>query len=694
MNKLKNVFYAILTLSILKLNATTVDIPATVPFTTTGLTIAAGDCVTVSSRSKWAWGGSEVFADGIYNPNDLLNVPLLNGMDGQLIAKIDNASPFPIGSYAEFTATTSGTLYLGINDNELWDNSGVLTVDISITPACCTQPPGPVTWQSPDLGSSMEVTCQSPVTLSVASPNATSVRFYMSIPNLPLIDIGLGTLGQNNTFSLAYYLTFDPNYAPVTFIAVAQGTCGSSTSARQVFLDGPSCSTAPAGLKAFWADESLMDKAGGNNGSPENVTFVAGKVGGAAHFNGTTSEVLVPRSSSLDVGSGDGFTIEGWINPANLSSLNQWLAGWRAGASTYGAHIKISQAPGAGQGAGSICINLIDTSNNSHILSSVPVLVNNTFQHLAVTYDKTSGMAKIYVGGTVVAQGNLGTFTAQTGLGFVIAGAASSGNYGENSFAGDIDELSVYNRALTTQEVQDIIANCAGKCSPALTGFSAADVRGLWRAEGNTMDGFMGVFAEPDDISYVGGEKYLAFKFNGTTSGITVPAVERLDVGTQDGFSLSAWINPANLNNLNQWLVGWRNGASTYGSHIKLSQAPSSGQGAACVCINLIDIYGDAHVLSSAPVLLNNAFQLLVVTYDKITGRAKIYVNGVAVADSVIGVFTPQTTYDLIIGKEASEGNYGENGFSGAIDDLAIFLKALSETEVQQLFDAGSAGIN
>ena len=46
-------------------------------------------------------------------------------------------------------------------------------------------------------------------------------------------------------------------------------------------------------------------------------------------FAGTNTYVQVRQSPSLDVGAGGGLTVEGWINPTNLSQqmpLVEWLA--------------------------------------------------------------------------------------------------------------------------------------------------------------------------------------------------------------------------------------------------------------------------------------------------------------------------------------------------------------------------------
>ena len=97
--------------------------------------------------------------------------------------------------------------------------------------------------------------------------------------------------------------------------------------------------------------------------------------------------------------------------------------------------------------------------------SAANLLITNGFQHVALTYDKASGVATIYLNGAVVALEYLGSFTPQTAsdlyLGYRPAGIAAGSRY-----AGQMDEVSLYGRALSAAEVQAIYAaGSAGKCA-------------------------------------------------------------------------------------------------------------------------------------------------------------------------------------------------------------------------------------
>jgi hypothetical protein len=226
----------------------------------------------------------------------------------------------------------------------------------------------------------------------------------------------------------------------------------------------PACDPPPAGSVAWWAAEgNVNDSVGTNNGSLQGGTvFAPGEVGQAFSLNGTSAYVIVPASPSLNVGSGGGLTIEGWINSPTITA-QQILVQWHhTGTPSFGLHMQTGTGSGGGASAGALYANLVDTSGTYHFIWSNPgLLVSNQFQHVALTYNMSSGVGALYVDGSVVAQSNLGVFTPQTSYDFYL---------GERpgwalNYSGLVDEMSVYNRALASNEIAGIYqAGSAGKC--------------------------------------------------------------------------------------------------------------------------------------------------------------------------------------------------------------------------------------
>lgn len=172
----------------------------------------------------------------------------------------------------------------------------------------------------------------------------------------------------------------------------------------------------------------------GNNGTLTGTSWITtGRFGKALSFNGSSARVTVPDSASLDLTTG--MTLEAWVNPATLG-------GWRdvvfKSVDMYYLMVSSGQSDAPATG-GTYC--------SSPLLGTTPVPLNS-WSHLAATYDGAA--VRLYVNGVQVAS------RAQTGLinvstaSLTIGGDTTFGQY----FQGLIDEVRVYNRALSASEIQ------------------------------------------------------------------------------------------------------------------------------------------------------------------------------------------------------------------------------------------------
>lgn len=230
-----------------------------------------------------------------------------------------------------------------------------------------------------------------------------------------------------------------------------------------------SCVTPLTGMVGWWqGEDSAADGYGSNHGVLQGtIGYAAGKVGRALLFNTTNADVKIPASLTLDVGAGSGFTLEAWIYPTNTNTRRP-LFEWNNGTTGWGVHFWID--PGQGGGAGSLYANIVDTGFFWHQFHSPGgKVLAGVFQHVALTYDKSLGLATMYCNGVMVAQSALGSFTPLTSFDLYLGRRLAGASGDVATFSGMIDEPTIYNHALTASEIASINnVGSLGKCGLTL----------------------------------------------------------------------------------------------------------------------------------------------------------------------------------------------------------------------------------
>ncbi|WP_322797380.1 LamG-like jellyroll fold domain-containing protein [Tepidiforma sp.] len=221
----------------------------------------------------------------------------------------------------------------------------------------------------------------------------------------------------------------------------------------------PACLPPPPDLVAWWPfDETSGNVAHDIAGFPNDLTFtgsvtpVAGKVAGGWRLEPPVSSGQTPSQADLQVGTGN-FTIETWIyrwssvsNYSNiltkrdgsgvgysLTTANGYASLWKSGA------------------------NQLPPPNSASLWAGPGV-----WRHLAVTVDRSANVVRWYMDGQQTSSGPATTwFTGNLDTAAAAIVATQSAEL-------EIDELSLYKRALSANEVQAVYqAGPNGKCKPA-----------------------------------------------------------------------------------------------------------------------------------------------------------------------------------------------------------------------------------
>ena len=212
--------------------------------------------------------------------------------------------------------------------------------------------------------------------------------------------------------------------------------------------------SAPADIISWWrAESNALDSIGTNNGALTNgASYTVGEVGQSFLLNGTSGYVVIPDSPSLEPVS---VTLEAWVKIFSTNGI-QLIFAKPLGSGTFDSY-GLALSDGAPLAA--IC----DTNGFGTFLSITNILTLAQWYHLAYTYDGTTDQQALYVNGTAVASGNAGKLMSYDAHPLLLGADIENGvpSYFLN---GQIDEASIYGRALGADEIASIYnAGASGK---------------------------------------------------------------------------------------------------------------------------------------------------------------------------------------------------------------------------------------
>ncbi|MCK5560221.1 MAG: LamG domain-containing protein [Thermoplasmata archaeon] len=192
----------------------------------------------------------------------------------------------------------------------------------------------------------------------------------------------------------------------------------------------------PEGMISYWrAEGDALDSVGTNDGVLTNgATFGTGKVGQTFSFDGVDDYVSI-GDMQFPTGSATR-TIEAFIKTsASIGEYYIFAYGWGASQSF---------------GFGVYHSKLMITQWGQHIASSTTV-TDNAWHHVAIIFDGTT--YHLYIDGAEDGTRAMPTDTVLTGQAYI--GRGLVGNY----FVGNIDEVAVWNKALTPEEINNHYLN-------------------------------------------------------------------------------------------------------------------------------------------------------------------------------------------------------------------------------------------
>jgi hypothetical protein len=207
-----------------------------------------------------------------------------------------------------------------------------------------------------------------------------------------------------------------------------------------------------AGLVAYYAfDGNVKDSSGkGNDGTVvREPKWVTGKVGQAMDFDGMRDFVEVPDSASLDIA--DAITMAAWVNPRSTND-HRWLiakSAWGA-AETYGLGITNAGAIECG----------VSINNAWTYRQTTQTISDGTWSHIVGQYSPP--FIRVFINGKLSQEWNVGTSKINTNSHNLLIGKQT----GNQFYGGSADDLRLYNRALSPEEILGLAGETAPVAKP------------------------------------------------------------------------------------------------------------------------------------------------------------------------------------------------------------------------------------
>ncbi len=430
-------------------------------------------------------------------------------------------------------------------------------------------------------------------------------------------------------------------------------------------------------------------KDSGPNG--QNLTLVntptwtsLGKLEGALSFASASSEYgYAADSTSLSITGS--LTLSAWIKPSsNTASTFYDIAGKWDGTNEsylltqYGDEIRF----------------YIDSSSG-YIETTTANLATGTWYHVAGVYDSVLQTMKIYING--VAQSTTST-TVPSSIGddggrFHVGASHSTGGSPSNFYNGVIDEVHLYNSALSDSQIA--IDYNFGSAVNYSSGYEETDDLGdgagnppigYWPLDENTGtsttydksgNGYNGTLGGIQEDDWVPGMFGSALGFDAANDYVQIADNDVFSINNTNEMTVGAWIKPTSVSGTT-YIVSKRS-SSNYEWHLNIA----SGY----LHAHIYTLAGSDYMYAFAPTTINaGEWHYVAFTADLNAPDLKLYIDGKVVAQDT----TSSGTYGngsapVRIAEDAN----GAGDYNGIIDEVKIYNYARTQAQIVYDYNRG-----
>ncbi|MFD7735173.1 LamG domain-containing protein, partial [Kitasatospora phosalacinea] len=335
------------------------------------------------------------------------------------------------------------------------------------------------------------------------------------------------------------------------------------------------------------------------------------------------------------------------------------------------------------------------------MVGTVPCFAGTTgeWTHLIGVNDTTAKKTRLYINGYLVGEADYMQNSPWANPGPLQIGAVNTGGVNGQFFGGDVDDVRVFDRIVTSPEAAAMVQQrpvLAGrwKLNAATSGATADEGPAHLAATlggGASINTGGGLFPTPGSLA-----------LDGTTG---YAATSAAPLHTNQSFTLAAWANTAGIPTRDMTVLslpGANNSAVTMRWHSLGLDANSQPVGEWQAEVRTSDADGSPRTLvaHTPAVSVWENWTHLTVSYDSFSRRLVLYVNGqeenqtctagatdcVAHVSSAGAPLPYEAGGSLQLGRNRAGGAWGEY-FSGELDDVWLYQGVLSAGQIHALAD-------
>lgn len=407
------------------------------------------------------------------------------------------------------------------------------------------------------------------------------------------------------------------------------------------------------------------DKSGNtNDGAQASTAANGGRFGSAQIFNSSSDIITIADHASLDLTTN--MTLSAWVYPTTLNTENMiFIKAVDSDTADRAYYIRVNSAGGTSM--------IVVQSTTENFAFASAAVTTNTWTHVVGTYDGSN--IRIYTNGTLRNTTPL-TGSANTNSGQIWVGRLA--NQGQEMWTGTLDELRVYNRALSASEVSQLYNWRPGlQASWNLDeGSGTSSVRDT---SGYGLNATMNGSMTTDD--WVAGRLGSALEFDGSNDSLSVSDNSNLDIFGNASMTLQAWI---------------RHPVQTSGQDIILAKT-SSAAGYKIIMEADGDITcgvdddstwtPDDAATSTAATYDDDLWHHVACIKDGDLDDLILFIDGVQITSDtsiVTADITNSNTFYIGI-----DGDGSSNAWLGQIDDVRVYGYARSQLQIIKDMNAG-----